>query len=77
VLAGLVDNLYVDLMHHRHRRGTAQQGERREGMAAALDVRRNQNALLRIGRFRMVKSTEGRDNEDCEPDALDPWESST
>jgi putative acetyltransferase len=77
---GWVDHLYVDPAHHRGGVGAAllQKAKDANERLQLWTFQRNENALrfYESQGFRLVQTTDGRDNEEREPDALYAWQRS-
>lgn len=77
---GWVDHLYVHPAHHRSGIGAALLRKAKDAneQLQLWAFQRNENALrfYESQGFRLVKTTDGRDNEEREPDALYAWERS-
>ena len=78
--AGWIDQLYVAPEHQGGGIGAAllQKAKDANEHLQLWAFRRNENALrfYELQGFRLVTSTDGRDNEEREPDALYAWERS-
>jgi len=74
---GWVDHLYVDPAHHRSGIGAALLHKAKDAneKLQLWAFQRNESALrfYESQGFRLVKTTDGRDNEEHEPDALFVW----
>jgi GNAT superfamily N-acetyltransferase len=74
---GWVDQLYVDPAHHRGGIGTAllRKAQDANEQLQLWAFQRDVNALrfYESQGFRLVKTTDGRDNEEREPDVLLAW----
>ena len=74
---GWVDHLYVHPTHHRRGIGAAllRKAQDANEHLQLWAFQRNENALrfYESHGFRLVKTTDGRDNEEREPDALFEW----
>jgi GNAT superfamily N-acetyltransferase len=77
VRAGWIDHLYVDPEHQRTGIGTALLGKAMETneRLELWTFQRNANAraFYESHGFKLVRETDGRDNEEHEPDALYAW----